>query len=274
MPTNIAVLRRVKENKGFGAKLARFLDAPQVTSGFRPKVRLNPGCVVVNYGQSKLPIWDRPDIQWINHPYAVRNSADKLNTFGLLALSHVPCLDWTPSRKQAEIWSEAGAIVYLRKLLRASKGEGIELGKPGEALGAAPLYTKHFPTQYEFRVFVADGQVIDIVQKKRMGEAKLKEHGLEEADELRRNYDRGWVFAHKNLTLTAKSRESLGRIAVNAIGAVGLHYGAVDMLQARDGTQVVCETNSSPALDADSTWDQWVKYFGNIKHEAEQNQFR
>ena len=274
MATHIACLRAHKHAAGHGRKLANFLEAYIVTAGYRPAERLMPGCTVVNYGVGTVPIWNRPDLRWVNHPHGVANSANKLRSFECFSKYEVPCLEWDTNSwegaRDAEQWHKEGHIVYARTILTGSKGRGIVLIKPDHQgpWPHAQLFTKHFPTLHEFRVFTGGGQALDIVQKKRMGAEKQREHKLKEVDELRRNYDRGWVFAHKDLNLTHEQRACMEDIAVRATAAVGLDYAGVDILMDRDGRIVVCEINSAPALDAGTTWTKLCEYFGRVKDEA------
>jgi len=268
---NVAVLRTRKGVKGVGRKIASLFGGTkcEVTCGFRPKNKLEEGAVVINYGRSEWPIWWRDDLKIVNSPDAVAVCANKIKCFKALNEFRVPTLEWTEDEKVAWDWLEEGKRVYARTLLTSRRGRGIVIvhpGPPEPILTLAPLYTKAFPLRHEFRVFVAGGKAIDLVQKKRMGEDKLRHKGLAEADEDVRSYHKGWVFAHKNLNLGPKGRGRMEQIALDAVRACGLDYAAVDMLYAgRGGPMVVCEVNSAPEMRrSQTTWGAWEEYFKGV----------
>lgn len=250
---SVFCLRRSKRVGGHGRKLAKQFNAYEVTSGFYPKKKVRPGDVVINYGQSKIPVWNHPNIRWVNRPVAVAQSANKLLTFQALTEAIVPTLEWTPHALEAQRWLESGERVYCRTLLRASKGDGIVIAEePGE-LVMAPLYTTGVPIINEFRSFFVGDDTVDIVQKKRMGAAKREEHGLEAVNELKRNYAEGWVFAHQNLDLSRNEEEEIRRITKRARRALTLDWGACDILMGPGRQLLICEVNSAPALDSPTT---------------------
>ena len=261
-----AILRIRKGVPGVGSRIARELDLYEVTCNHMPNGGIAPHGIVINYGRSQWPIWDRPDIRMLNPPSAVGVACDKLETLKHLQAFRVASVDWTTSKEQAEIWLRNGYSVVIRHTLTGKQGQGVQLFTPadwGESeLPLAPLYTIHYNKTHEFRVHVAGGKCIDYVQKKRMGRKKLDKYGLQQPDELLRNHKRGWVFAHNDLIESALIRQ----LGVAAVEVCDLDFGAADILAkvSPDGEvldAVVCEVNSAPNMSSQITFNAYCNYF-------------
>ena len=266
---DVGVLRIRKGRPGVGRRIAALFggEEHEVTCGYRPAHRLADGALVINYGRGDKPVWWRNDLRILNHWESVQKSANKLTSFTLLDLHGVPTLEWTDDPKDAFIWVDGGSRVFARAIVAGKKGQGITILSPTKFcdhiyVPEAPLYTKAYEKKHEFRVFVAGGQVIDIVQKKKMSDDAFAKKGrFDEIDMDLRNYRRGWVFAHEDLNLGNKGRQYIKGLALKAMEAVGLDYGAVDILYKAHNDMVVCETNSAPAMRGKATWGAFRNYF-------------
>ncbi len=101
----------------------------------------------------------------------------------------------------------------------------------------------------EFRVHVVNGSVIDVQQKK-------KRNGVETTS-LIRNLANGWIFAHEGVVEPAGLRE----MGVAAVAAVGLAFGAVDIIWNEKQNQCyVLEINTAPGL-CQTTCDKYADAF-------------
>jgi D-alanine-D-alanine ligase-like ATP-grasp enzyme len=115
---------------------------------------------------------------------------------------------------------------------------------------------------------VVDGKAIDLTEKKLKEEFRANRNDKS----IVRSYDNGWVHAHAGLSLTSgDDLESLRKLAVDAISAVGLDFGAVDVLACLDTADprrlskaVVCEVNSAPGIENEITKDAYVKAFNEV----------
>lgn len=217
--------------------------------------------LVVNWGSSSWPNWTQPE-KWpwpngrrfhmLNHPDKVARAIDKRETFAAMDEAKIPTLDWTTDPRTASEWIAAGKDVIARTKVAGKSGEGIDVveADSDQDLPLAPLYTGYFPKTHEFRVHVFKGKVIDFVEK------KLKQEFVgREENRLIRNLDNGWVFAHGDLSLCNDDRDAVGATCVAAVGALGLDFGAVDVLvrlgkkEPRKMKQhAVCEINTGPGL--------------------------
>lgn len=207
---------------------------------------------VINWGRSER----RFNGEYINIPEAVANASDKLRTAKIFGNDGVPQPDYTQDREVAKGWIAEGYTVVCRKLLRASKGRGIELVAPREdgvaRIPRAPMYTKYVKKADEYRIHVAFGEVVD---------AQMKKRRLEVPDDRVnwqiRNAHNGWVFARADVC----PPRVVYTAAIAAVAALGLDFGAVDIgYNHKKGTPAVYEVNTAPGLEG-TTLDTYYKAF-------------
>lgn len=258
-----AVMYRKSRGRGYGRKLARALGIPIVLNHAENYGLTSSGqpLIVLTYGRSDIPAWYvRDRHQFINNPAGIQISACKINTLQRLTERNINTLDWTTVPAEARVWMKQGHTVYARTILNGAKGRGIKLLKGDDVVTYAPLYTKGVPIMNEFRVHVGDGEAINVVQKKRKGRKKLDEMGIKEVDMEVRNFAGGWVFAQHDLDLTDDTRKSLIDLGIAAVQAVGLDYGACDVVQHMDGTFSIVEVNSAPGVGGVTNFKAYVNY--------------
>ena len=210
-------------------------------SRFRPR-RTD---TVVNWGSSQ----GVGDCRYINNPAAVSNASNKLTAFRILAEHGVPPTtvpEFTTSKEDAEIWRQEGSSVVCRTMLRANSGRGIVIINPTEggdrfSIPDAPLYTKYIKKSQEYRVHVFNGEVKDTQRKMR------KQNVPDEAVNWQiRNLAGGFIFGREGV-LPDTVRDNL---AVQAVQALGLHFGAVDIIYNNYHDQYyVLEVNTAPGLE-------------------------
>lgn len=192
---------------------------------------------VINWGSNS----EIEGMRIVNLPYAILHAVNKGTFFREVPADIVP--EWTTNKEAAKEWARQGHKVYCRTLLSSSEGRGIVVAETPEQVVNAPLYTKRFKHAREYRVHVAFGKVIQVVQKK-------KRNGVENANPLIRS-NRGWVFA-RNLDQPEDSVEvtKVKEVAIRAINSLGLDFGALDILYSkRQEKAVVLECNTAPGLD-------------------------
>lgn len=262
------VYTRGRNGGGLGRKMGRTIGARRINDYRQPKVRPRAGDVVINYGNSKLPSWAPRyfNVRWVNHPDHIAYSANKLTAFRKMQARDVPTVEWTADQNEAVQWCINGHQVYARTILAGTAGAGIVVVRAQREprnWPAAPLYTKRFANKYrEYRYFVAGGNVIDVSQKKRMNEETLIARGIELDDDVR-THNNGWVFAHQGIVADPNGVA----VSTRAVAALGLDYGAVDLLVA-DGKYVVCEVNSAPGWRSPTTFNAFLRYFQEVINAA------
>lgn len=208
----------------------------------RPDGRFRPrrSDIVINWGNSTATNW-----RWANqdkNSYVnVQAASNKLNSFTIFKVKEIPTPEWTKERDEAQSWINDGHTVIVRHVLNGHSGQGIEVVSEGE-LPHAPLYTKYKKKRAEYRVHVFQGEVIDTCQKKKLTEANR----AGAVNTFIRNHTNGWVFCRNDIVPNA-SREEL---AIKAVAALGLDFGAVDIIynEAED-QHYVLEVNTAPGLE-------------------------
>lgn len=261
------ILLQDRVSKTSKQSLRPALRARRITP-FSNNIRPIPnGAVVVNFGATEIPAWIRPDMVLLNTPDAIRDSSNKYHTFVKLKEANVPTVRWTVDVAEVQRWLDKGHKCLARTQLASSGGRGIRVlggGGPKEAIPDAPLYTRYFPKTHEFRVHVVGNKAVDLVEKK----AKLET----EENRVIRNHRNGWAFAHDSLSITHPDDvASLQALAVQAIGAVGLDFGAVDILSCLDDgnprritRSLVCEVNAAPGIENTVTQAAYVKALNEL----------
>lgn len=244
--------------------------------------------IVINWGSSERLPQARA---YLNPPEACVRAADKLESLQALSAAGVPCPEFTTDRGTARGWYDDGASVVCRTLTRGNSGRGIVLCDPnanvrgGAELGeayveannagggygarqntaartgrgagpsvtseppvAAPLYTKYVKKADEYRVHVFQGRVLDIQQKR-----KRQEVNNDDVNYQIRNADNGWVYCRENVDCPPSVTDA----AVNAVAALGLDFGAVDVgYNQHSALPCVYEVNTAPGLEG-TTLDRY-----------------
>jgi len=261
--TVVTVLRNAGSRSA--RRLAEALGVGLATSGRHRSTEADR--FVINWGVSREQAnFRQRRLSYSNTPEAVANCVNKVRTLRSLSGEGVPTIDWVANGDTEKVrhWLVQDGKVVVRHTTTGHSGAGIQIVRRSEAIPDAPLYTRYFKKQAEYRVHVFYGQAILIQQKKRMNEER-RQNG----DALVRTHANGWVFAVNDLACDAKHyRERLVELATRAAAAVGANHCAVDILvkhpanrPMRDWDMVVCEINSAPALEADSTLNAYVEAF-------------
>lgn len=234
------------------------VPAYPVTPGATPRWAQDRVRLIVNDGVGRMPEWydnTRCHAKWLNVPWAVTTSANKVEMFNQLEVYNVPHLRYATERAAAEQWNRA---VVVRHRTSGARGQGIEIVQPGNVLPDARLYTELFTGQYvkEYRVYVVDGKPVDIVQKMRRRPDNLRAMGIDPDDELKkivRTWHNGWVFARNTWERRENEVNIVMALAEQAADACCLGYGGVDIAvrrwRDREPEAVVIETNTHLGLD-------------------------
>jgi hypothetical protein len=215
-------------------KLANALNSQRIFPHGRYRALWND--MVVNWGNSTIPTWYG---RILNSPDKVANATNKLKTFRLLQEHSVRTPTFTEHRTDAQSWIREGATVYCRTKLGGHSGSGIIIANSeGTDVVDAPLYTYRVKAKKEYRVHVFKGRLLDFQQKKRR-------NGVE-TNNLIRNHRNGYVFTREGVILPT----DVGVQAINAVNALGLDFGAVDIgYVEREDKAYVYEVNTAPGLE-------------------------
>lgn len=207
---------------------------------------------VINWGASKFAprVKQIGNGKLLNSPGSVAKAANKLSAFKALG-EGVSTPKWTESPEEAATWLAAGVTVVCRTILNGHSGNGIVLCKGDDILPAAPLYTRYIKKDQEYRIHVHAGEVF-FVQR------KARDKGVADADVnwLVRNHHNGFIYANKDVDVSDIAKAQ----AIMACAALGLDFGAVDVVHGRDDVFYVLEVNTAPGL-AGTTLEKYVEQF-------------
>ncbi len=163
--------------------------------------------------------------------------------------------DFTTRNIEALDWLRNGHTVFARTILQGSGGEGIVDIQTEDQLNEireGTLLVKYIKKKKEFRIHVADGEIIDRQEKKKKGGMPL-----ESINWRIRNHGGGFVFCRKGVDIPAKVTIQ----AKLALEVSGLCFGAVDVLwNKKHQRAVVLEINTAPGLEG-STILSYQKFF-------------
>lgn len=211
------------------------------------------GDLIINYGSSSFPSDRIGRGRLLNQPGAIALASNKLRAFETFQRAGVKTVEWTATRTAAQRWVDEGGMVYARTQLQGHSGAGIVIGYGNPAgvgdagnvqvvstLPSAQLYTKAIlQERREFRIHVMDGKITYVQQKRRRDGFRENEN----YSNLVRNHHTGWIYATQNADVCDEAK----REAIKAINALGLDFGAVDVITRR-GEAWVLEVNTAPGM--------------------------
>ncbi len=184
----------------------------------------------IYYGGTRLCDWYTPNVLNHNRLWAT----DKLLSFQRFTAEGLSTVEWTTDRTIACTWP----ITVCRHYLSSHSGLGIEIWDNNDLVfPQAPLYTKYMKKTFECRIHVMNGVVMDGQIKKKRTDA--------EANTLIRNAHTGWVYCREGYT----PDEAAKQLAIAAVAALGLDFGAVDLIYNKHYNQYyLLEVNTAPGL--------------------------
>jgi hypothetical protein len=111
---------------------------------------------------------------------------------------------------------------------------------PHRLRAGAQFFTPYIRSQAEYRVWTYRGQHLGTYQKVLAHPERYKKVG--------RNYDNGFAF---QLVREAQIPRAAVELASQAVEALALDFGAVDILHGRDGRFYVLEVNTAPGVEGE-----------------------
>lgn len=210
------------------------------TEGFKRMVKgkfVKPDDTIVNWGNgNSVPATATKKI--FNQPAAICLAVNKLLTFQVLSGAGVQVPLWTANPAVAKEWQAKERTIVARKVLTGHEGAGIVIIEPGADLVQAPLYTQYIFKVKEFRVHATRLKAFGTHQK-------IRDPDREPTSWKVRSWKNGFIFQRNNIKVNA-ARDAL---AVAAINALGLDFGAVDIIEDKNGNFYVLEVNTAPGIE-------------------------
>lgn len=232
---------RVLPYKGYSQSAKALVNSLRPTAILKKQTTSVKGRkkVLLNWGHSN-PLFSLANVLVLNKPAAVTVASNKLAALKVMKDAGVTVPDFSANIEDAKTWIDEERIVLCRTLLRANSGKGIVIAKEVDELVAAPLYVKYIRKEKEYRIHVFNGQIIDMVEKKR-------KRGFQENtiyNKYIRSYEQGWIFSREGIAVDQVTKD----MAIKACTALGLDFGAVDVVLDRRGNPVILEVNTAPGL--------------------------
>lgn len=211
------------------------------------------GGFVINWGNSSLTR-QIDGVELLNKPEAVDVSIDKLRTFRVLSEAGVSIPEFTTNVAQARVWIEQGRKIVCRTKLRSYGGDGIVIAESADELVAALLYVRYIPKQDEYRVHVFRDRVFFVQRKARKNDVPD-----ENVNWAVRNLAGGFIYANQDVDVSDEIKQS----CIRAITALGLDFGAVDVIVTPRGRHFILEVNTACGLSG-TTLEKYAEVFKSL----------
>lgn len=189
---------------------------------------------VIRWG-SRTSVNYTPRETTLNTQNSLNTNTDKLQSLQILDNSGINVPEWTTDRNEI---SDTFGYPALGRAESHTRGEDINLimqWRDAYLTDGNDYFVEYIPTDIEFRMHVVNGEVIKTHEKRLRSEADNHPYI--------RNGETGWVFVNPRGETPPDS------LAVDAVGAIGMDFGAVDIIRSENGDYYVLEVNSAPSLD-------------------------
>ncbi len=278
-----------------GKKIAEALKASHgktkpATAAIKPSIVIGWGCKTdkpTNMGTSVV----------LNHPDKIRLNRNKFETLKVLEKAGVAVAPFVSADAAIAEHGKGGSAINLplvgrKKFHQGGKGFWTCLTETQlkKAINQGAEYFQNFlDIKTEYRLHVFQGKVINMqkkVERANMSEAFIDQHGeritnvaakngkkldkdtmdyvlgnlgkrQERPDEIIKSNTRGWKFSQ-----ITKAKQELKDVAIKAVKAIGLDFGAVDCCETADGEFCVIEVNTGPGLKG-TPFDAYIVAFNS-----------
>lgn len=203
------------------------------------------GASITYYGTAVVRQFQEMDVFCANTAHGIINSRDKLRSLQILSRHHIGIPQTTFVRDKKDVIpaiERVGGAPVVIKLIEGTQGIGVLLA---ESISTASSIMELLQSQKQnvlVQKFVAESKGKDIrafVVGDRVVAAMRR---VAQGQEFRSNVHRGGVAEAVELD------DDYAQTAVRAAQILGLRVAGVDMLESKDGPQIM-EVNSSPGLE-------------------------
>lgn len=203
------------------------------------------GASLTYYGTAVVRQFQEMDVFCANTAHGILNSRDKLRSLQILSRHHIGIPQTTFVRDKKDVLpaiERVGGAPVIIKLIEGTQGIGVLLA---ESVKAAESIIELLQSQKQnvlIQKFVAESKGKDIrafVVGDRVVAAMRR---VAQGQEFRSNVHRGGVAEPVDLP------EEYRATAIRATQIMGLRVAGVDMLESKEGPQIM-EVNSSPGLE-------------------------
>lgn len=207
------------------------------------------GASITYYGTAVVRQFQEMDVFCANTAHGITNSRDKLRSLQILSRHHVGIPRTTFVRDKKDVLpaiERVGGAPVIIKLIEGTQGIGVLLA---ESVKQAESIIELLQSQKQnvlIQKFVAESRGKDVRAFVVGDQVVAAMRRVAQGQEFRSNVHRGGMA--EPIELDEKYRET----AVRCTQILGLRVAGVDMLEGKDGPQVM-EVNSSPGLEGIET---------------------
>jgi len=197
--------------------------------------------LVIRWGSRRRITSPRDTV--LNPRRKIRQNTDKRNAMAVLDDADIPVPAYTDSA--ADVGLDGTPLTYpvLGRATQHAQGSDINLILQERDLNLTDndFFVDYVPTQMEYRVQVFNGEIVKVHEK------RLETEAANEGDYTPyiRNHQKRWVFVNER----GSTPDEVRTHAIDAVDALDLDFGAVDVIHAETGEVYVLEVNTAPTLD-------------------------
>ncbi len=203
------------------------------------------GASITHFGTAVVRQFEQMDVFCANSSAGISNSRDKLRSLQILSRHHIGIPKTTFVRDKKDVLpaiERVGGAPVIIKLLEGTQGIGVLLAESDKAAEAIVELLQSQKQNVLIQKFVAESKGRDIRAFVVGDQVVAAMRRVAQGQEFRSNVHRGGRAEPVELD------ESYRETAVRATQILGLRVAGVDMLEGRDGPQIM-EVNSSPGLE-------------------------
>lgn len=203
------------------------------------------GASITYFGTAVVRQFQEMDVFCANTAHGISNSRDKLRSLQILSRHHIGIPRTTFVRDKKDVLpaiERVGGAPVIIKLIEGTQGIGVLLAESTKAAESIIELLQSQKQNVLIQKFVAESKGKDIrafVVGDRVVAAMRR---VAQGQEFRSNVHRGGIA--ESIELDEEYRDT----AVRAAQILGLQVAGVDMLEGKDGPQIM-EVNSSPGLE-------------------------
>ncbi len=203
------------------------------------------GASITYYGTAVVRQFQEMDIFCANTAHGITNSRDKLRSLQILSRHHVGIPRTTFVRDKKDVLpaiKRVGGAPVIIKLIEGTQGIGVLLAESEKQAESIIELLQSQKQNVLIQKFVAESKGKDVRAFVVGDQVVAAMRRVAQGQEFRSNVHRGGIA--EPIDLDEQYRET----AVRCAQILGLRVAGVDMLEGKDGPQVM-EVNSSPGLE-------------------------
>jgi ribosomal protein S6--L-glutamate ligase len=203
------------------------------------------GASITYFGTAVVRQFEQMDVFCANSSAGISNSRDKLRSLQILSRHHIGIPETTFVRDKRDVLpaiERVGGAPVVIKLLEGTQGIGVLLAESGNSAEAIVELLQSQKQNVLIQKFVAESKGRDIRAFVVGDQVVAAMRRVAQGQEFRSNVHRGGLAEPVTLD------ETYAETAVRAAQILGLRVAGVDMLEGKEGPQIM-EVNSSPGLE-------------------------